>query len=224
MESRVARGAFGRFGAMTLLMVAVLLVGGTTVADATPRASHVLLASQPKKHSKKKKSAKPKAATLAAAAAWLTLGPDAKLIAQGTPQQLTDPTSPIVQQVTSLASGLSFQGLAQAMYARTPDPSITTVPIGNYILKVVVFGSAADAAKFRDADAAQVTGRGALKQVDTVPNGVVLDDGQGHVNAMFTINNAVADLRIGVSESQPGAGVAEVKQLANMIVANSKKS
>jgi len=27
-----------------------------------------------------------------------------------------------------------------------------------------------------------------------------------------------------VSESQPGAGVAEIKQLANMIVANSKKS
>jgi len=27
-----------------------------------------------------------------------------------------------------------------------------------------------------------------------------------------------------VSESQPGAGVAEIKQLANMVVANSKKS
>ena len=75
-----------------------------------------------------------------------------------------------------------------------------------------------------DADAAQVTGRGALKQVGTVPNGVVLDDGEGHINAMFTINNAVADLRIGVSESQPGAGVTEIKQLANMIVANSKTS
>ena len=224
MESRVVRGAFGRFGAMAMLMVAVLLVGGTTAADATPRASHVSFASQPKKNSKKKHSAKPKAATLAAAAAWLTLRPDAQLIAQGAPQQLTDPTSPIVQQVTALTNGLSFKGLAQAMYARTPDPAVTTVPIGNYILKVVVFGSAADAAKFRDADAAQVTGRGALKQVGTVPNGVVLDDGEGHINAMFTINNAVADLRIGVSESQPGAGVTEIKQLANMIVANSKTS
>jgi hypothetical protein len=225
MASDGASRGFRRLGAMTLLVVAATMAAGASVAAATPRGAHVTFAAPSKKHKTKKKAkAKAKVATLAAAAAWLTLGPDAKLIAQGAPQQLTDTSSPFVQQITSLTSGLSFQGLAQANYARTPDPTVTGVPVGNYILKLVVFGTAADAQKFRTADAAQVTGGGKLKQVDTVADGVVLDDSQGHVNGMFTINNVAVDLRIGVSESAPGDGVKEIKALADMIQANAKKS
>src|SRR5262249_55206654 len=163
-------------------------------------------------------------ATLAGAAAWLTLGPHAKLIAQGAPPQLTDTSSPLVPQISSLTSGVSLPGPALPHYARTPPPTVTRAPRGHYNLQPVVFRTAAGAQKFRTADAAQVTGGGKLKQVDTVADGVVLDDGQGHVNGMFTIDNVAVDLRIGVAESAPGDGVKEIKALADMITANAKKS
>jgi hypothetical protein len=53
---------------------------------------------------------------------------------------------------------------------------------------------------------------------------VVLDDGQGHVNLMFTIGNVAVDVRTGISEPTPGDGVKDIKQIGDDIVANSKKS
>ena len=98
-------------------------------------------------------------------------------------------------------------------------------------LACVVFKSAADARKFRDADAKEVTskppstvpGLGNLKQVDTYADGVVLDDGMGHINLMFTIGNVAVDIRLGVTENASGDGVKAIKQLGDFVVANSTK-
>jgi len=95
--------------------------------------------------------------------------------------------------------------------------------IGNYIVKAVVFRNAGDAKKFRAADSKEVTDHGALKEVAKYRDGVVLDDGQGHVNVMFTIKNVAVDVRTGVAENGPGTGVVDAKNVAAVIVANSKK-
>jgi hypothetical protein len=166
---------------------------------------------------------KPKPVELAAAAAWLDVGTDTKLAPFGTPEQATDASSPRVAQMSTLLNGLAFKGLAVRTFARTqPDPSDPSLLVGNDILKVIVFGSAKDAQKFRDADANDVLAKGALKKVGTYGDGVVLDDGQGHINTMFTINNVVVDLRTGVTEKAPGDGVKDIKKIADAVVAKSK--
>jgi len=168
-----------------------------------------------------KKKAKPVA--LATATGWLDVATAAKLTAAGAPQQITDTSSPNLAQMSALLSGLAFKGLGTASYARTQaDPSDPSAPIGNYILKVVVFGSAKDAQKFRAADASDVLAKGALKQVDTYGDGVVLQDTQGHVNTMFTINNVAVDIRTGIAEKAPGDGVKDIKKVADAVVAKSK--
>jgi hypothetical protein len=142
----------------------------------------------------------------------------------GTQEQATDTSSARVQQMSTLLSGLAFKGLAVNQFARTqPDASDPSLLVGNDILKVIVFGSAKDAQKFRDADANDVLAKGALKKVGTYGDGVILDDGQGHINTMFAINNVVVDIRTGVTEKSPGDGVRDVKRIADAVVANSKK-
>jgi hypothetical protein len=126
-----------------------------------------------------------------------------------------------VQQIAALITGLDFQGLAIQTFARTKATAAHPT-YGNYIVKVVVFGSAADAQTFATADAKEVTDKGGLKQVDTYADGVVLDDGQGHINVMFTIGNVAVDIRSGVAENKPGDGVKEIKQLGDDVVANSQ--
>jgi len=87
-----------------------------------------------------KKKSKP--VVLATATGWLDVATAAKLTAAGAPQQITDTSSPNLAQMSALLSGLAFKGLGTASYARTQaDPSDPSAPIGNYILKVVVFGS-----------------------------------------------------------------------------------
>ena len=165
------------------------------------------------------------ATSLATAAAWVDVATQHKLTAdKPAPEQSTDPSAPAVQQISKLIAGLDFKGLAIQTYARTAaDPADPTLLIGNYIVKVVVFGTAADAQKFRDADAKEVTDKGKLKKVDTYADGVVLDDTQGHINVMFTIGNVAVDIRTGISEPTPGDGVKDAKKLADDVVANSKK-
>jgi hypothetical protein len=166
---------------------------------------------------------KPKPVVLATAAGWIDVATQAKLTPFGTPEQTTDTSSPRVAQMSSLLNGLAFKGLALQMYARTQaDPSDPSLLVGNDILKVIVFGSAKDAQKFRDADANDVLAKGALKKVGTYGDGVLLDDGQGHINAMFTINNVVVDIRTGVAEKAPGDGVKDITKIADAVVAKSK--
>ena len=66
--------------------------------------------------------------------------------------------------------------------------------------------------------------KGALKKVDTYGDGVVLDDGQGHINTMITINNVVVDIRTGVAEKAPGDGVKDIEKIADAVVSKSKAS
>jgi hypothetical protein len=168
---------------------------------------------------------KPKPVDLAKAAAWIDVATQAKLTPFGTPEQATDASSPRVQQMSALLAGLAFKGLQVNQYSRTqPDASDPSLLIGNDILKVIVFGSAKDAQKFRDADVNDVLSKGALKKVGTYGDGSVLDDGQGHINTMFTINNVVVDIRTGVSEKAPGDGVKDIKKIADAVVAKSKAS
>jgi hypothetical protein len=167
---------------------------------------------------------KPKPVALATAAGWIDVGTQAKLTPFGTPEQATDTSSPRVQQMSALLAGLAFKGLQVNQYARTQaDPSDPSLLVENDILKVIVFGSAKDAQKFRDADVNDVLAKGALKKVDTYGDGVVLDDGQGHINTMFTINNVVVDIRTGVTEKAPGDGVKDIKKIADAVVAKSKQ-
>ena len=161
----------------------------------------------------------------------MDIGEQAKLTPdKPAPEQFTDPSAQRVQQISGLIGGLDFKGLAILTYTRLKaDAAHPTY--GNYIVKVVVFGSAADAQTFRDADAKDVidtkysanSGVGPFKQVDTYEDGVVLDDKQGHINLMFTIGNVAVDIRIGVAETKPGDGVKEIKKLGDYVVANSTK-
>jgi len=160
------------------------------------------------------------------------IGKQAKLTPdKPAPEQFTDPSAQRVQQISGLIGGLDFKGLAILTYTRLKaDAAHPTY--GNYIVKVVVFGSAADAQTFRDADAKDVidkkysaqSGVGPFKKVDTYADGVVLNDKQGHVNLMFTIGNVAVDIRLGVAENAPGDGVKEIKKLGDYVVANSTKS
>lgn len=200
---------------LTLLVAsAVGVAGEASLAYASGPAEHAATAATTKKPT-----------SLATAAAWVNIGTQAKLTAdQPAPQQFTDRAAPRVQQISSLITGLGFKGLAVQTFSRTQaDPADPSLPIGNYIVEVVVFGSAADARKFRDADAKEVTARGTLKKVGTYRDGVVLDDSQGHINVMFAIGNVVVDIRIGVTEQTPGDGVKEIRKLGDVVVANSKK-
>jgi hypothetical protein len=166
---------------------------------------------------------KPKPVELATAAAWLDVATEAKLTPFGTPEQTTDMSSPRVAAMSTLLNGLAFKGLAVKTFARTqPDPTDPSLLVGNDILKVIAFGSAKDAQKFRDADANDVLAKGALKKVGTYRDGVLLDDGQGHINAMFTINNVVVDRWTGVTEKAPGDGVKDITKIADAVVAKSK--
>lgn len=148
------------------------------------------------------------------------------------PEQFTDPAAPAVQLISSHIKGLSFKGVGALSFARTQaDPTDASLLIGNYNVKVVVFGSAADAKKFRDADAKEVIDRpanpramvGPFQKVGTYAGGVVLDDTQGHINAMFTIGNVAVDIRTGIAENAPGDGAKDIKKVADAVVANSKK-
>jgi hypothetical protein len=194
------------FVSAAVVVVGVLVAAPATAATATAKK-------------------KPKPVALATAAGWIDVGTQAKLTPFGTPEQATDASSPRVQQMNALLAGLAFKGLAVDQYARTqPDASDPSLLIGNDILKVIVFGSAKDAQKFKDADVNDVLSKGALKKVDTYADGVVLDDGQGHINTMFTINNVVVDIRTGVAEKAPGDGVKDIKKIADAVVAKSKAS
>ena len=94
---------------------------------------------------------KPKPVALATAAGWIDVGTQTKLNPFGTPEQATDSSSPRVQQMSALLAGLAFKGLQVNQYARTqPDASDPSLLVGNDILKVIVFGSAKDAQKFKD--------------------------------------------------------------------------
>jgi hypothetical protein len=170
-------------------------------------------------------SSSAEATSLATAAAWVDVAAQHKLTPDNpAPEQDTDSSAQRVQQIGTLITGLDFKGLAVQTYNRTQaDPSDPSLLVGNYIVKVVVFGSAADAQKFRDADAKDVTDKGKLKKVDTYADGVVLDDSQGHINVMFTIGNVAVDIRTGISEPTPGDGVKDGEKLGDDVVANSKK-
>jgi hypothetical protein len=169
---------------------------------------------------------KPKVIPLATAAAWVAVGPALGLNPdQPAPEQFTDSTAPRVQQIAPLITGLSFKGVGAQTFSRTAaDPSDPSRLIGNYIVKVVVFKTAADAKKFRVADTKEVTDRGALEKVGTYRDGDVLDDGQGHINVMYTIGNVAVDVRTGVTETGAGTGVTDAKNVAAAILANSKKN
>jgi hypothetical protein len=169
---------------------------------------------------------KPKPVPLATAAAWVAVGPALALNPdQPTPEQFTDATAPRVQQIAPLITGLSFKGVGSQTFSRTaPDPTDPSRLVGNYIVKVVVFKTAADAKKFRAADTKEVTDRGALKKVGTYRDGDVLDDAQGHINVMYTIGNVAVDVRTGVAETGAGTGVTDAKNVAAAILANSKKN
>jgi hypothetical protein len=171
-----------------------------------------------------KKKAPP--VSLAKAAAWVAIGTALNLKPdQPAPEQFTDPAAPRVQQLSALVKGLSFKGVGAQTFARTaPDASDPSRLVGNYIVKVIVFGNAADAKKFRAADSKEVTDRGALKQVATYRDGVVLDDTQGHINVMYTIGNVAVDVRTGIAENGAGSGVTDAKHVADAVLANSKKA
>lgn len=164
------------------------------------------------------------ATSLATAAAWVDVAAQHKLTPdQPAPEQSTDPSAPDVQQISDLITGLDFKGVGRQTFNRTTtDPADPTLLIGNFIVKVVVFGSAADAQKFRDADAKEVTDKGKLKKVDTYADDVVLDDTEGHINVMFTIGNVAVDIRTGISEPTLGDGANDAKKLGDDVVANSK--
>ena len=209
------------------LVVTLLLVWAAGVASEAPSAS----ASAPGRHptaatDKKKPKKKQKVVSLAKAATWIAVGTQLGLNPdQPAPEQFTDPAAPRVQQINALINGLGFKGVAVQTFSRTqPDASDPTLPIGNYIVKVVVFKNAVDASKFVKADAKQVTDLGALKQVGTYAHGAVLDDAQGHINTMFPIGNVAVDLRTGIAEQAPGDGVKDIKKVAAVVVANSKKN
>jgi hypothetical protein len=208
---------------LTLLVVcAVGVASETSAASAGTPARHSSTAAEKKKPKKKKQ----KAVSLAKAATWVVVGTQLGLNPdQPAPEQFTDPSAPRVQQISALIAGLGFKGVAVQTFSRTqPDAADPTRPIGNYIVKVVVFKNAADAGKFSKADAKEVTDRGALKQVGTYAHGAVLDDVQGHINAMFPIDNVAVDIRTGIAEQAPGDGVKDIKKVAAVVVANSKKS
>jgi hypothetical protein len=211
---------------IVLLVSAVGFATEAVSASGSAPTKYPATATTTKKKKHKKKPTKAKVVTLAAATAWVDIAAQHKLTAdKPAPEQFTDPTAPRVQQISALITGLDFKGVGILTFNRTqPDPSDPSLLVGNYIVKVVVFGSAADAQKFRAADAKEVTDRGALKQVGTYADGVVLDDGQGHVNLMFTIGNVAVDVRTGISEPTPGDGVKDIKKIGDDIVANSKKS
>jgi hypothetical protein len=208
------------------LVLALVLASAISIANEASPAS----ASAPARHSgsvaEKKKPKKKKPVSLAKAAAWVAVGTQLGLNAdQPAPEQFTDPAAPRVQQIAALITGLGFKGVAVQTFSRTqPDPSDPTLPIGNYIVKVVVFRSTDDARKFSAADAKEVTDKGSLKQVATYAHGVVLDDAQGHINVMFPIRNVAVDLRSGIAEQAPGDGVKDIKEVAAAVVANSKSS
>jgi hypothetical protein len=174
---------------------------------------------------KKKKPKKPAVVALATATTWLAVAPKIGLTTpEPPPQQITSPTDPLLAQIAPLIQGLAFKGLGtQAMTRITADPADPSRLQGNYFLRAVVFGSAADAQKFRIADIKQVTDAGALKQVGTYQDGAVLDDAKGHVNVMYTIGNVALDLRGTVTETAPGSGQTAMKSVAAAVLANSKK-
>src|SRR5207245_2066066 len=99
-------------------------------------------ATAPEKKKKHKKKAKAKPTSLATAAAWVDVGTQAKLTAdKPAPEQFTDPSAPRVQQISSLITGLDFKGVAVLPYARPQaDPADPSLLVGNYLVKVVVFG------------------------------------------------------------------------------------
>ena len=192
----------------------------TTPAPASPAATSAPPPASP---------SAPALTTLATAATWVDIGTQAKLKpAKPAADQFTDPSAPAVQQISAQITGLDFQGLATQAYSRTKaDASHPTY--GNYNVKVVVFGSAADAQAFADADAKEVinhkysanSGVGPFKEVDSYMDGPVLEDGQGHINLMFTIGNVAVDM--GVAETSPRGGRTEIWKLGDYIVANSTK-
>lgn len=204
MGTKARRGSFVAICALTAIAILIAGAAQATVGE----------------------KKKPKVVPLATAAAWVAVGPALGLDPdQPAPEQFTDSTAPRVQQIAALITGLSFKGVGSQTFSRTAaDPSDSSRLIGNYIVKVVVFKTAADAKKFRAADTKEVTDRGALKKVGTYRDGDVLDDGQGHINVMYTIGNVVVDVRTGVSETGAGTGVTDAKNVAAAILANSKKS
>lgn len=219
---RGVRMAIRRGTALVAMSTAAALVlgacgggGGTTAATSQPASSSPSVPPVT--------TPAPALTSLATAAAWVDIGTQAKLTPdKAAPEQFTDPSAQRVQQISALITGLDFQGLAILTYTRAKaDAAHPTY--GSYIVKVVVFGSAADAQTFRDADVKEVTDAGALKQVDTYMDGVALDDNEGHINLMFTIGNVAVDIRIGVAENNPGDGVKEIKTFGDYVVANSTK-
>jgi hypothetical protein len=223
----VSKRRVARFVLIVLLVSAVGVATEAVSASGSSPTKYPATATTTKKKQKhKKKVTKAKVVTLVAATAWVDIAAQHKVTAdKPAPDQFTDPTSPQVQQISALITGLDFKGIGYLTFNRTqPDPSDPSLLVGNYIVKVVVFGSAADAQKFRAADSNEVTGRGKLKQVDTYADGVVLDDGQGHINLMFTIGNVAVDIRTGIAEPTPGDGVKDIKTIGDDLVANSKKS
>jgi len=224
-----------RLGRLVFVALLASAVGGASAAPAAHASGSAkrpaVVVEKKKKH---KKKAKP--VSLATAARWVHIGAEAKLTPSQPapqPQPFTDPAGPPFGKISStLIAGLGFKGVAIETFARTqPDPADPTLLVGNYIVKVVVFGSAADAKKFRDADAKDVTNRppstvpglGNFKQVGSYADGVVLDDAMGHINLMFTIGNVAVDIRLGVTEKAPGDGATAIKKLGDVVVANSKK-
>lgn len=164
--------------------------------------------------------------TLATAAKWVAAAADATLTSLPTPpQQITDPSSQKIGIGSGELSGLDFQGAAVQNYARMKvDPALKDprlVP-ANYIVKAFVFGSAADAVKFRDLEAARVLNAGSLKQADTYADGVVLQDGT-HVNVFFTIGNVGIMILSGLNSNVPaGVAVADAKLVADAVAAGSQ--
>jgi hypothetical protein len=115
--------------------------------------------------------------------------------------------------------GLVFQSFYNeaTLAPSTPEGEALIRLEGTYIPYFLVFDSAGDAKKFRKADIKDVVAGGQLEKVRKFKNGAILDDGEGHINVMFNVENVVVDIRIGVTESQPGEGVDQAKDVADLI-------
>lgn len=164
-----------------------------------------------------------KAVPLTTAATWLAIGPDLKLQAGQAGQATT--TAAADMQIEALVKGLALQGAAYQTFARTAaDPADASRLVGNYITKVFVFKNAADAKKFRDADVKEVLGHKLLEKAGTYKDGTVLYSDQGLVNVMYTIGNVAVDVRTGVTETGPGSGVTDAKNVADAVAAKAKAS
>jgi hypothetical protein len=131
-------------------------------------------------------------------------------------QTTTDPNSPELEiyegeKLTGLLE--DFDGLVYTTFFSEGQDLLD----GTYIYYLLLFDSVGDAKKFRAADVKDVVGGGQLEKVGKYKNGAILDDGEGHINVMFNVENVVVDIRIGVTETQPGDGVDQIEDIAELI-------